>query len=66
MNKRQQENLLNFRDVAAQLGVSVRTVERLCSRRQLAFYRIGRNVKFSQRLIDEYLERRALCRRLTA
>ncbi len=66
MNKREQENLLTSLDVAAQLDVSLRTVQRLIKKRQLSFYRVGRNVKFSQRLIEEFLERRALCRRVTA
>jgi len=52
--------LLTKQEVAAMLKVNVRTVDRMCRRRELPSIRVGeRYIRIPKRAISEYLRRRA-------
>lgn len=54
------EKLLNAKEVAQHLGVSLRTLETLIKQGQLpAFLRIGRQRRWRPEAIEEYLEEKA-------
>ena len=50
--------LLTYRDVAARLGLHPVTVMKMVSRRQIAFYKIGRTVRFHVAHVEDYLRRK--------
>ena len=52
------DQLLTISDVADLLNVSVSSVRRLQQARQLQFFKVGRNVRFSKRDVESYLDER--------
>ena len=52
----QSQTLLNVTDVAAQLGVSTKTIRRIIARRELPFLRIGRLIRIRQTDLLSYLK----------
>ena len=52
------DQLLTISDVADLLNVSVSSVRRLQQARQLPFFKVGRNVRFSKRDVESYLDER--------
>ncbi len=52
------EKLLNVDDVAEFLDMSPKSVRRSISKRELAFYRIGRRVLVSREQLESYLQKR--------
>jgi excisionase family DNA binding protein len=49
--------LLNVRDAAVRMNVSVMTVRRILNSGGISSYRVGRNIRFSEEDIDSYLQR---------
>ncbi|MFE1308872.1 excisionase family DNA-binding protein [Streptomyces sp. NPDC058755] len=49
------DQLLDVKQVAARLGTGVRFPRRLIEERRIAFVKVGRNVRISERVLDEYI-----------
>lgn len=49
--------MLTKQEAAAQLGISVSTIDRLALRGEIAYYKIGSSKKFRQEDIEAYLNR---------
>lgn len=49
--------LLTKRDVAELLGISIRTVDKWVSRREIPFVRVGSLVRFERSAIDSWITR---------
>ncbi|MFB7647209.1 excisionase family DNA-binding protein [Streptomyces sp. NPDC056084] len=49
------DHLLNVKQVAVRLGTGVRFPRRLIEERRIAFVKVGRNVRISERVLDEYI-----------
>ncbi|MFJ9726139.1 excisionase family DNA-binding protein [Streptomyces sp. NPDC101209] len=49
------DRLLDVNEVAARLGTGVRFPRRLIEERRIAFVKVGRNVRISERVLDEYI-----------
>jgi excisionase family DNA binding protein len=52
----QSQSLLSVNDVAAQLGVSTKTIRRIIARQELPFLRIGRLIRIRQTDLLSYLK----------
>ena len=52
----QKQALLRVNDVAAQLGVSTKTIRRIIARQELSFLRIGRLIRIRQTDLLSYLK----------
>jgi excisionase family DNA binding protein len=61
--KTRAEQALSLQHLAEHLSVSVRTAHRLIAGGQLRGHRIGRQWRIFQRDLDDYLAKRASCRR---
>lgn len=48
--------LYTTEQVAEYLGLSVRSVQSLCYEGRLAFVKIGRQVRFTSAMVEEYIE----------
>ncbi len=46
------DQLLDVKQVAARLGTGVRFPRRLIEERRIAFVKVGRNVRISERVLD--------------
>jgi len=53
---RHEPQLVDVNTAANYLGVSPRFIRRLCSERRVAFFRIGRHVRFETADLDAFLE----------
>ncbi|MFI5554283.1 excisionase family DNA-binding protein [Streptomyces sp. NPDC051738] len=49
------DQLLDVKQVAVRLGTGVRFPRRLIEERRIAFVKVGRNVRISERVLDEYI-----------
>ncbi|MCX3060402.1 helix-turn-helix domain-containing protein [Streptomyces beihaiensis] len=49
------DQLLDVKQVAARLGTGVRFARRLIEERRIAFVKVGRHVRVSERVLDEYI-----------
>jgi excisionase family DNA binding protein len=47
---------LNVDEAAEYLGVRVRFIRRLVNERRITFYKVGRFVRFSPEVLDQFLE----------
>lgn len=51
---------LNKKEVAAYIGVSERTVERMMEKRRIPYYRVSNYPQFDKQQIENWLEKRAV------
>ncbi|MFH0521569.1 excisionase family DNA-binding protein [Streptomyces sp. M41] len=49
------DQLLDVKQVATRLGTGVRFPRRLIEERRIAFVKVGRNVRISERVLNEYI-----------
>lgn len=51
---------LNKKEVAAMIGVSERTIERMMADRKIPYYRVSKYPQFDKNQIDNWIEKRAI------
>ncbi len=59
----EQKSVLNIRDAAQCLGVSVNTLYSWVNQRKIEYIKVGRLVKFKQASLDRYLSERTVAPR---
>ena len=57
MNKQKKNGFYSKLELAMELGICTRTLEKLMREGQISFSRIKRRVIFSQKDVDEFIER---------
>lgn len=51
------DNFLSLMETAKRLGIVTVTLKRICERREIKHYKVGKRYKFDEAGIAEYLER---------
>lgn len=49
-------NVFGIKEAAAYLGCGVRTLQMMCKRKEIKFYRIGTEYRFRQSTLDEWMK----------